>query len=851
MAWPYGPPPEPFLESLSPTWRCPEDICQCHPIKGDGNEEEVSIVLLASDGERMRRAACQVHYQGRVIEDAQNADGDGRVKLKLPRVPTTLLVEWAPEDTPLDPRYPYRALYHVDLGHEPRDKGRRRLANLGFWTARTLEDNVREFQRCYDNPKVSGELSDIQSQLDLYHDHGCPPIVKESRSGGEAAAFTPQDAQQGTGGNIKAPQPPLAPAPHQGSLKVPSIEVDIIVEWGVHPARVGKSAQQVSSFWLEPTASPVAIGIVQSAAGGWPTATTTPVAFTRTTKTSVTARLPPGPVLLRLDFDLQTTISGNTKTVLAFRQTYYLEGNGDLVPLRFAFEEYTYQKGQASSPPKRVTGKGFRRGRGRHPLLWHETDLLPDPSPKKTPRKKPTVARRTKRVFVNAEMVDATELWWAVHSKEDISQYLNPALKGRPEFLRVLAWTSGKLPMIWFAIVPDAALANTERPAADIVYIRPPPGANSFPYTPNAKGFTASQHTATTMQMLARYVLASQPLATLQAAGVTDAMTLRAFADQIFPNDRNASGNPDPAHPAPFISYFPTSFRPCWLEDSMNRAGAPHLLLLPLGTPDHGYPGTAEPGLKTVVESAFLCLWNQCAIARDLPSTDSLLPFGEDPDPVQTPSVQARKLWLVGHSRGNTLMASALATNARDVERVLTFSATPASNNLEPLIGILRTAAATRKSAGKKLDVFVITAPDLTHDWDLQTQSKGSGKSKSVSATRCRGASMDPAHARLLVATGADVTFLPAFADQRKHYTLAPATSMNQFLRNLLAQWGDDSIAESAATPNGWEFLFFHEYPVFAGDLDTSTTPATVRTFFLQALGSPSPLTTPPTALPP
>src|SRR5262249_27546964 len=110
---------------------------------------------------------------------------------------------------------------------------------------------------------------------------------------------------------------------------------------------------------------------------------------------------------------------------------------------------------------------------------------------------------------INAEFVDATELWWAIH-KEEWNWYLNPALRGRPEHLRVLAWTGGGLPMIWFAVVPDAALKTLEpaaapkdagggkagkeipstqdQPAADIVFFRPPPGINAFPYNPNADG---------------------------------------------------------------------------------------------------------------------------------------------------------------------------------------------------------------------------------------------------------------------------------------------------------------------------------------------------------------------------
>ena len=54
-------------------------------------------------------------------------------------------------------------------------------------------------------------------------------------------------------------------------------------------------------------------------------------------------------------------------------------------------------------------------------------------------------------------MVDVTELWWAVHPEESRVFYLHPGLGSRAEHLRVLAWTGGGLPMIWFAVLPDAA----------------------------------------------------------------------------------------------------------------------------------------------------------------------------------------------------------------------------------------------------------------------------------------------------------------------------------------------------------------------------------------------------------
>jgi hypothetical protein len=343
------------------------------------------------------------------------------------------------------------------------------------------------------------------------------------------------------------------------------------------------------------------------------------------------------------------------------------------------------------------------------------------------------------------------------------------------------------------------------------------------------------------MRNLSRYLLGSQPLAALQAAGVNDATTLWAFTDQIFPDSRSASGVPDPALPVPRIDQFPLVFRPCWLEDAMNRAGAPNVLLLPLASRDEGYPGiTSKHGLKTVVESAFLCLWNQCAVARDIPSTDSLLAPGGS-TALQRPSATARKLWMAAHSAGNIQMSDAISRNPVEVDRVISFSPVKATDKLEPLIRTLAVATPVRAQVkNDDLEVFVISAPDLTHDYRI-----------TKNPPTVRGASMKPEHAQKLIATGARVTFLPPFNDQFAHYTLAPASSMRPFLHHLLGQWSDNAIETSAASPNAWEFLFFHEYPVFGGDLDSSTTPATFRPFFLQALGAPSPLTAPPKQYPP
>jgi hypothetical protein len=877
MSWPYGDPPDPLVRTDAPTWRCPGGVCECHPVAETRKEHELSIVLLASDGARMPGARCRVHEGGRVVnEDKPNADGDGRLRVTLPRAPESLLIEWAPADTPDDPCYPYRALYFSDLRATFEETGRRRLANLGFWTERTLEDNVRAFQRRYGYPRETGNLADIDDELTLFHDQGCPPITHDPEPGTASLddehtsmfAPTASKAKGGSGGDKApppTPQPPVSPSPHQGSVKVPSpaVQVDLIVDWG----RGSSGGQPSSSFWLQPTAVPVAIGVVDTQLDRWATDTPIPISVTRTSHTSVLATLPVGPVEIRVDFDLQVTIDGTTKTVLAFRQLFFLFADGKLSPMRFAFEDFTYEKAPAAAvvpgstpaqgpqgkPPVRAAGtdvnKGFRHGMGMHPLCLSSADLLPPNPAKNGPGPKNAVPRRTKRLFINAEMVDATDLFWVLHAKADAERYLHPALGGRPEHLRVLAWTTGKLPMIWFAAVPDAALQKTETSAADIVFFRPPPGANSFTHKPDLKGFKDDRHhvskdgKVSTLWMLARFLLSSQPMAALVTA-VADPSIQTSFSDQIQRTvPRNTNGKIVPASPVPHISSFESSFRACGMERSVDRSGAPHVLFFPLASEHDGYPGAVRPGLKHIVESAILCLWTRCALALDIPAS-TISPNLDEPTPPkqQAPSVAKRQLWLGAHSAGNLSLAQALANNGADVDRALSFSATHFVGTIESVIAGLTAAATARKARGKTLDAFVVNAPDLTKTW-----LPPPGRHAYEGVATIRGVSMDVSLARKVLATGARVTFLPAFADQLTHYTIRPVISMVPILHNLVGAWKDAEIDDAAGRPHDWQFLFFHEYPMHGGD----GPPSAPNPFFLQALGAPNPLNQTPTKLPP
>jgi hypothetical protein len=578
--------------------------------------------------------------------------------------------------------------------------------------------------------------------------------------------------------------------------------MNTVVDWGARSRLLQsrlKSKIGDTSFWISPAKPPVALGLLKpNDVASWDMAGTAPIALAPDkTPLSVVGIVPSGPAHVRLDFELVATAGGATQTVLAFKQLFLVDSNGSLVPSQFSFEDYVLAP-SPSGPTRNKGGSvnGRRVFMGLHPLV------VVSPG----------------RVEINAEFVDVTELWWAIR-RDKLGWYLNPGLGGRQQHLRVLAWTGGGSPMLWFAVVPDAATktldpapptgdakgaapASGTAAAADLVFFRPPPGENSFPYSADRRGFLDPHHDEKTLFVLARYLLSPLPLATLTAMrGVNQPERL---ADQIQPTRFNPK---HPVDPIDIASGFPTAFRPAGLEAALNRVGAPHVLFLPLGfdaTP--GYEAATKEGLKATIASALHVLWNNCAIARDAAGA---------------PDLGHRQLWLVGHSAGNRSLWDCLLSNAADVGRVISFDATPRSDNLAPGINVIKRAAAARKRRQLTLDAFVITTPNMTNDnrWGLDDQTD-----------------------RELRATGASVTVLPDFAERSSYWRLPPTTSTNPYLRYLLAQWTDAELAASAKRPHRWNFLFFHELAVFGGHhVMPPTTPPTLRTFFQDALGPPMP----------
>lgn len=180
MDWPYDDADDsPQEPPGSPTWVCPDDHCTCHEAELETEEHEFSVMLLNPIGERMGGAACRITYQGRVInEDSPNADPEGWITSKVPRVPTTVLVEWAPPEKPMTEGFPYRRRYHVELSDDRQRAARRRLDNLGYSAHFSLEDNIKDFQRTYGYGQITGKLDDIEDDLIEFHDEGRPPSLR-------------------------------------------------------------------------------------------------------------------------------------------------------------------------------------------------------------------------------------------------------------------------------------------------------------------------------------------------------------------------------------------------------------------------------------------------------------------------------------------------------------------------------------------------------------------------------------------------------------------------------------------------------------------------------------------------
>ncbi len=182
-----------------PRWECPGGTCVCH----DGADETDVIphrIALFDDGaRRMTGARCRVWSDGRLLNHGEpHADRNGAVEIQVGASTQSLLVEWAPADTPIRRDLPYRVTYLLgDQGEGLRERVARRLHNVGFCVGDDLEQQVRGFQRVYGLPGVqpSGRPEDVDVQLAGYHDLATLPPI--------ATPHEPHPSAGGVGGSAR------------------------------------------------------------------------------------------------------------------------------------------------------------------------------------------------------------------------------------------------------------------------------------------------------------------------------------------------------------------------------------------------------------------------------------------------------------------------------------------------------------------------------------------------------------------------------------------------------------------------------------------------------------------------
>ncbi|APR77722.1 Hypothetical protein A7982_03069 [Minicystis rosea] len=182
--WPYEDVESHEAIGSEPTWECASGFCACP----GGHEHDVeptkfSILLCDEHARRMPNARVRVLADGILAnEDQPYADGKGHIELTWRRLPELVLIEWAPESTPLEPRYPFRKRHYVDLSAVDREEAaRRRLHNLGYAQRPDLEGNIGDFQRAYAR-RETGKLEDEETRLIRFNDDKALPPLPAART---------------------------------------------------------------------------------------------------------------------------------------------------------------------------------------------------------------------------------------------------------------------------------------------------------------------------------------------------------------------------------------------------------------------------------------------------------------------------------------------------------------------------------------------------------------------------------------------------------------------------------------------------------------------------------------------
>jgi hypothetical protein len=188
--WPYPPAP-PRLQPSDPTWTCPDAICVCETPHEEPIEPVKHTVFFHDDASRrMPGARCRVTIRGVVLPDATQADGSGALEVDVPPRARSMLLEWAPSDTPIHPTLPYRRVYHLELEGSLEEGVRRRLEHIGVSRDPSLQVRIREFQAAYGFP-ADGLAGSVADPLSSYHDAAMLPPLPASPPSSPVAPLSP------------------------------------------------------------------------------------------------------------------------------------------------------------------------------------------------------------------------------------------------------------------------------------------------------------------------------------------------------------------------------------------------------------------------------------------------------------------------------------------------------------------------------------------------------------------------------------------------------------------------------------------------------------------------------------
>ncbi|WP_157561073.1 hypothetical protein [Mycobacterium sp. E802] len=556
--------------------------------------------------------------------------------------------------------------------------------------------------------------------------------------------------------------------------------LDVIFDW-MAPSATPRAKTTSGQFWLQQNTIPVKAAVVDvSRVAGWDTDLLPALPVAAVKPGTNTLSVPAAATRIRVDIELTVTASRVTKTGLAIRQLFNV-GSGVLLAAEHSVETRRWVR--SSSGPTRVAAPGAssrRRIAGLHPLL----------------------AVTPQGFTVDARFVDLTELWWATHS-DRWGRYLHPAMNGRIENLRVLGWTGGDLPTIWFVVLSDLAVKSLRsasvRPAggpadggtghtgpdrrpANIVWLRPAAGMNSFAYAPTVGGFESARHDDTTWYNLSRWLLSPVPKDKLSAVS-----SLPLFEQVLDQMQRTTGSSSRPVADAMANVW---SHRPVGLERILSRTGRADIVLLPLCADTvAGFDAATRAGLKPRVDAAIRLLWSTTAAG----TSDNF------------PITEGRSLWAAAHSGANHALAATIHANGEELERVISHEASGPTKPLDAVVAAMNKVSARRKSPKQPLDAVFVVTPHMTGN----------------------AAGLTPAVRAVIDATGARIRYLPDPAEAADFWRIPPvAKSPTKAAGTLGTHSATEMIEDSSSPFMRYFFENFTEREMFA-----EKPPITLRNF--------------------